>query len=228
MLIRRLQLKNRTLLLNPHRPQPLLQLRQRHGTGNARHFFALPKQYQRRNAANRPALGDARCGFGIEFCQAEFRLQQACRLLKHRRETFTGAAPWRPTIHQHGNVIPINYRAHIAGVQLHGLARKQGFLAFAALRFIAEALVGHTVGGVAIGAGDLDQAHVTQARCAEQNPVMGAIAIEHNTLPSKINVILGECLRGWVIKRERRDELGVYLGSGALTKINRINTHLLV
>jgi hypothetical protein len=41
-------------------------------------------------------------------------------------------------------------------MQLHRLARKQRFFAFAALRFIAQTLFGYAIDGVAIWAGDLN------------------------------------------------------------------------
>ena len=88
-------------------------------------------------------------------------LQLGCRLHVAGRHLATRVAPRRPKVHQQGDLIPLQVLIKCGLCQVDRLASEQRLHALAAVRRAGKLVSTNTVGGLAMGADDVEGfAHV--------------------------------------------------------------------
>ncbi len=102
---------------------------------------------------------EARCGlrvrFGIEFGQTHVRFQLSSSLGKGWRHLSARPTPGRPKIHHHGNLTAPNVAIKTGRIEHQGSTGEQILVALAAVRRAAHIGCDYAVGGMAVGADDV-------------------------------------------------------------------------
>ena len=134
-----------------------------HGTRLARYFMPIPEQGQCGNAANIEPRAQVGHGFSVYLDQPDVWLQ-LCRCLHIGRCHGTaGTAPGGPKIDQHRDLVAADVFVKRRFVERCRVPVKQRLFAAAASRRAAKLVCPDTVGGVAVGANDVEQiSHVGQ------------------------------------------------------------------
>ena len=121
----------------------------------ARDFAAVLEQRQRRNAADRVARAQVGHGLGINLRQPHLGFQLSAGLLVGGCHLPAGAAPRRPKIDQHRDLAAANVLVKRSFVECRRVPSKKRLLATAASRVAGKLVDLHAVGGVAMGADDV-------------------------------------------------------------------------
>ena len=127
-----------------------------HGAGLSCHFSPAHKQRQRRDAADVETCTQAGHSFGVNLGHAHVRFELASRLRVGRCHGPAWAAPRGPKVHQQWNMVAQQVFLKRCSVQCRRLGGEQGFFALPAVGCVAHLIRTHAVGGVAMGADDVE------------------------------------------------------------------------
>lgn len=89
--------------------------------------------------------------FGIQFYQTHPGFETGCGLFEHRCHHFTGSAPGRPEINQHGKGCFIQMLSEMNAGQLHRFSRENRFFTLTTHRMVRKFIGRNPVDGVALG-----------------------------------------------------------------------------
>ena len=137
------------------RADPAHDVSRTHGASLAGDLAAIFEQRQRGNAANIEARAEAWDGLGIYLDQPHKRLQLGGCLLVSGRHLPAGPAPWRPKVDQNCNLVARNVFVKSCFVQRRRVLCKHLFFTAAARRVAGKLAALHPVGGVAVGANNV-------------------------------------------------------------------------
>ena len=126
-----------------------------HCTGLPRNLTPAYEQRQGGDAADVVSRSEFLGFLGIQFRQAHTGFQLFCSLHKSGRHHEAGAAPRRPEIHQHRNVVAVDVLRKITAAQLYGVRIEQGLFALAASGLVAKLGGRYAIHTIAMGADDV-------------------------------------------------------------------------
>lgn len=120
-----------------------------HGAGLALDFSAAHEQDQRGDAADVEALAEGGFVLGVDLGEAHGG-HGGGGLGEGRGHHLAGAAPWRPEVHHHRNVVARDVLLGVVYCQPHWLAAEQRLVALAAIGRVGQAAGRYAVGGGAV------------------------------------------------------------------------------
>ncbi len=126
-----------------------------HGTGLAGHLKAINKQRKRRNAADLIARTQRLLRLSVNLGHPHVGLQLGGSLHVARGHLPARAAPRRPKVHQQRDLVALQVLVKRGLSQVDRLASEQRLLALPAVGRAGKLVRTHPVGGVAMGADDV-------------------------------------------------------------------------
>ena len=136
-------------------PRPAHDVAGAHGTGLAGHLKAINEQRQGRNAANLVTGPQRLLRLGVHLGHAHARLQLGGSLHVARGHLAARAAPRRPKVHQQRDLVALQVLVKRGLGQVDRLASEQRLFALPAVGRAGKLVRTHAVGGLAMGADDV-------------------------------------------------------------------------